>query len=107
MHNSFLMKKLFSGESTDDWYTFNQVRTWSNIIQGGVAAQDELYIPISADQTHWNFIRIKMREKVMELWDSLGERHSNSKFLRAAGLFIKDVMMRETTEGRVSAEEDW
>ena len=38
MYNSFLIKKLLSGGSTANGYTFDQVRTWSNEIEGGVAA---------------------------------------------------------------------
>ena len=107
MYNSFLMRRLLSSGSLANRYTFDQVRTWSNGIEGGVAAQEELYIPINADQNHWNFIRIKMREKVIGLWDSLRVQSSNNKFLRAAEQFVKDVMAREAMEGRVRAEENW
>ena len=76
-------------------------------MEGGVASQDELYIPINAGQNHWNFARINMAEKVVELWDSLGVRSSNDKFLRVAERFVKDVTGCEVTEGRTVAGQQW
>ena len=100
VYNSFLVKKLLSGQTTANGYTFDQVETWSGGIKGGVAAQKELYIPVNADQNYWNFTWMKMRERVTELWDLLGVQNSNNKFLRAAEPFVKDIMLREVTEGR-------
>ena len=107
MYSTYLMEKLLSGETEDDPYAFNEVQTWSDGIVGGITSQEELYIPINVNQNHWNFSRIKMKEKVIELWDSLGERASNDKFLKTAERFIKDVMSREVAEGRVTEGAQW
>ena len=39
--------------------------------------------------------------KTIELWDSMGLRASNGKFLKATKRYVKDVMAREATEGRL------
>ena len=101
------MEKLLSGENEDDPYAFNEVQTWSDGIVGGITSQEELYIPTNVNQNHWNFIRIKMKENVLELWDSLGERVSNDTFLKTAERFIKAVMSREVGEDRVTEGAQW
>ena len=107
MYSTYITEKLFSGKEDEDPYAFNEVRMWSNRIVGGIASQEELYIPINVNRNHWNFIRIKMKEKVIELWDSLGERVSNDKLLKTAERFIKYVMSRELAEGRVTKGAQW
>jgi Ulp1 family protease len=75
--------------------------------RGRVASQEELYIPIHANGNHWNFVRIVMRTKTVELWDSLGERASNVRYLTTANRFIMDVMAKETSERGLSEEHLW
>ena len=48
---------------------------------------------------HWNFIHVKMQEKQIELWDLLGLRASNAKYLAATEKFVKDALIRETMTG--------
>ena len=48
-----------------------------------------------------------MKEKVIELWESLGELVSNDKFIKMAERFINDVMSREAGEGRVTERAQW
>ena len=48
-----------------------------------------------------------MIEIVIELWDSLGEQTNNNEFLRVAECFIKDLMSKETAEGRVMEGAQW
>ena len=55
----------------------------------------------NASRSHWNFIRVLMGIKTIELWDSMGLRASNGKFLKATKRYVKDVMAREATEGRL------
>ena len=71
MYSTYLMDKLLGGTNTEDQYNFEKVKTWSNRINGGVASQDELYIPLKKNQSHWNSIQIKMKEKMIEQWDLL------------------------------------
>ena len=46
-----------------------------------------------------------MQEKRIELWDSLGPKASNAKYLTAAEQFAKDALAREETAGRITADQ--
>ena len=53
------MSRLHNEEAEAGGYNFEAVRNNDNRIDGGLAALDELYIPINADSAHWNFILLE------------------------------------------------
>ena len=40
-----------------------------------------MFVPINVGQAHWNFIHVRPREKIIELYDSYGVRESNQIYL--------------------------
>ena len=52
---------------------------------------DEIFIPVNPNGNHWNFIHVRVQEKHLELWDSLGLQASNSKYLAAAEKLSKTL----------------
>ena len=71
---------------------------------GGIGCLDEIFIPVNPDGNHWNFIHVKTQEKRIELWDSLGLRTSNSKYLASTEKFVQDTLTRETSTDRMAAD---
>ena len=49
------------------------------IVEGNIANLDELYVPINDNSNHWNFFRVLMRKKEIDLWDSLGPDIASNK----------------------------
>ena len=109
--STHLMNTLLSGTDSADGYNFTEAARWCARVPGGMRDLEEIFIPINSGSNHWNFIRIRVQEKQVELWDSLGLRPSNEKYLLAAERFIKDTIAREqaadrgvTSQGR---QEGW
>ena len=89
MFSSHLMDKLLRGPVLKHFYTFNEVRTRSDRIEGGVSTQEELYIPVNTNGNHWNFVKATMGTKTIELLNSMGLQSSSNFFLRALKGYIR------------------
>ena len=74
-------------------------------MSGGVGSLDEIFIPVSPGGNHWNFIRVRVQAKRIELWDSLRPQTSNAKYLVVAEKFVKDALDREELAGRITANQ--
>ena len=97
------MDELLGGAGPTIQYDFAAVEGWYDRVPGSVGCLDEIFIPVNPDGNHWNFIHVKMQEKRIELWDSLGLRASNSKYLAATEKFVKDALISEAMTGRTAA----
>jgi Ulp1 family protease len=62
-------------------YYYDAVQTWHNRFQSGLFNLEHLFVPINVGQAHWNFIHVRPREKIIELYDSYGVRESNQIYL--------------------------
>ena len=100
MFSTHLMNKLLSGTDPADRYNFVEAARWCERVPGGMRDLEEIFIPINPGGNHWNFIRVGVQEKQVELWDSMGLRPSNEKYLLAAERFIKDAIAREEAADR-------
>ena len=92
-----LMGKLLKGADPTVQYDFAAVGGWCDRVPGGMSCLDEIFIPVNP---HWNFIHVRMQEKWIELWDSLGLQASNLKYLAATEKFVKDALTKEVSTGR-------
>ena len=98
--SSYLMDKLLGGRTDPSiQYDFAAVEGWCERVPGGVSGLEEIFIPVNPNGNHWNFIHVKMQEKQIKLWDSLGLRASNAKYLAATEKFVKEALIRETMTG--------
>ena len=95
-----MMNKLLSGTDSADRYNFAEAARWCERVPGGMRDLEEIFIPINPGGNHWNFIQVGVQEKQVELWDSMGLRPSNEKYLLAAERFIKDAIAREEAADR-------
>ena len=59
------------------------VRNDGSRIEGGLGSLDELYIPINVNNVHWNFIRVAITNKTIQLFDSQGVNAENKMYLQA------------------------
>ena len=103
--SSHLMDKLFGGADSTVQYDFAAVGGWCDRVPGGISSLDEIFIPVNPNGNHWNFIHVRVQEKRIELWDSLGLQASNSKYLAAAEKFVEDALTREGSAGRIAANQ--
>ena len=62
-------------------YYYDAVQTWHNRFQSGLFNLEHLFVPINVGQAHWNFIHVRPREKIIELYDSKGVRECNQIYL--------------------------
>ena len=102
--SSHLMDRLLRAADPTTHYDFAAVGGWRDKVPGGISSLDEIFIPVNPDGNHGNFIHVRVQEKMIELWDSLGPQASNAKYLAAAEKFVKDALAREELAGRISAE---
>ena len=58
-------------------YHFKAVRNNDSRIEGGLGSLDKLYIPINVNNVHWNFIRVAITNKIIQLFDLQGVNAEN------------------------------
>ena len=74
---------------------YSAVERYGQRVEGNIAYLDELSVPINANSNHWDFIRVLMRKKEIELWGSLGlDIASNKTYLEAMLRYIYDELHR-------------
>ena len=61
------MDKLLSGTDPTDLYNFAAVGRWCNRAPGGMSNLEEMYIPVNPNDNHWNFIRVRVQAKRIDL----------------------------------------
>ena len=101
------MDALLGGAEPTDPYDFAAVRRWCDRVPGGMSSLNKIFIPVNPNDNHWNFIRVRVQAKRIEMWDSLGLQTSNAKYLAAAERFVKDALAREEWAGRTAADQGW
>ncbi|CAJ0907054.1 16046_t:CDS:2 [Entrophospora sp. SA101] len=57
----------------DNVYSYSNVIRWTKKID--IFSKQFIYVPINVNDSHWILAVIKIRERRIELWDSLGNRH--------------------------------
>ena len=67
-------------------YDFKTVRNDDSRIEGGLKSLDKLYIPINVNNTHWNFIRVAIKDRTIQLFDSQGV--NAEKYLQATESYM-------------------
>ena len=72
----------------------------SSRIEGGLGSLDELYIPINVYNVHWNFIRVAMTNKSIQLFDSQGTHIENKKYLQATEHYMYKALTKDQGTGR-------
>ena len=70
--SSHLMDKLLGGADSTVQHNFESVGGCCARVPGGMSSLDENLILVNPDGNHWNFIHVRVQEKRIELWDSLG-----------------------------------
>ena len=94
------MNRLLRGGPEGNEYSFYEVRNDDERIPGGLADLEELYIPINIGNSQWIFIRVDMRSKVIELYDSMGKRQSNDHYLKHTTRYIYDALFKHAGEDK-------
>ena len=79
---------------------FEAVRNDNSRIEGGLGSLDELYIPINVNNVHWNFIRVVITNKTIQLFDSQGVNAKNNKYLKATENYMYEALTRDQREER-------
>ena len=64
------MHKLHDEGTGGTGYNFEAVRNNASRIEGGLGFLDELYTPINMNSAHWNFIRVAITDKTIQLFNS-------------------------------------
>ena len=105
VYSSHMMDRLLSGTDPTDPYNFAAVGRWCDRVPGGISNIDEICIPLNPIGNHWNFIRVRMQTKRIELWDFMRLRTSNTTYSKATKRFVKDVMAREVSTGRAITDQ--
>ena len=62
--------------------------------EGGLVALDKLYISINTNSAHWSFIRVAIKNKTIQLFDSQGVNAKNNKYLQAIENFTYDALTK-------------
>ena len=78
---------------------------WWDRVPGGMNNVDEIYIPVNFNSNHWNFIRVRIQNKRIELWDYMGLNTSNATYLKAIERLVKDTIVGEVSDGRAIADQ--
>ena len=67
-----------------------------------------LYVPINIGNWHWVFIRVDMRRKAIELYDSQGSvKPGNRQYLQDMRQYLYDKLTKDTPENRRPSFEVW
>ena len=61
---------------------------------------DVLYIPIDVNNVHWNFIRVSMTNKTIQLFDLQGMNTENKKYLQATKHYMYEALTKDQGDGR-------
>ena len=88
------------------------VNNWSTNFDGVSSVFDlrELYIPINKGGIHWFLLRIRVTEKSVEIWDSLGHNETNQVYLQLVCRYIYNIQNYGKQREQVTPEEwslDW
>ena len=83
VYPTFFMSRFHNKGAGGRGYNFKVVRNHDSRIAGGLGSLDELYIPINVNTVHWNFIRVAITNKTIQLFDSQGVNTKNKKYLQA------------------------
>ena len=70
IYSTFFVSRLLVEGAGRRGSDFEAVRINDSRIEGGLGSLDELYIPINENNVHWNFIRVAMTNKTIQLFDS-------------------------------------
>ena len=87
-------------------FDYDEVKRWSGRIPGGLASLDDLYVPINKNNAHWLFLRVQFRTQIIELYDSLGVKPSNSLYLETMVQYLYAEYRRQHQED-AQAFEAW
>ena len=100
IYSTFSMSRLQGKRAGVRGYNFEAVRNDDSRIEGGLGSLDELYIPINVNNVHWNFIRVVITNKTIQLFDSQGMNTKNNKFLKAIANYMYKALTKDQREGR-------
>ncbi|CAH1757548.1 8224_t:CDS:2 [Entrophospora sp. SA101] len=70
----------------DNVYSYSNVIRWTKKID--IFSKQFIYVPINVNDSHWILAVIKIRERRIELWDSLGNRHIKTVDDHSCGVFV-------------------
>ena len=59
------------------------VRNDGSRIEGRLGSLDDLYIPANVNSAHWNFIRVVITDKTIQLYDLQGVDAKTKKYSQA------------------------
>ena len=68
----------------DSGYNYHGVRQWGQRVNHGIFSLHELYIPVNIGNHHWIFVRMRFKEKMIEVWNSSGLDPANITYLTHA-----------------------
>ena len=100
VYSTYFMSRLLRGGPEGNEYDFHEVRNDDDRIPGGLADLEELYIPINVGNFHWIFIRVHMRSKTIELYDSMGKKESNDHYLEHTRRYIYDALHKHAGDDK-------
>ena len=93
-------------------YCYSNVTQWSRRI--GTLTEDGwnglrvLYVPINIGNMHWVFIRVDMRRKAIELYDSQGYcKPSNRQYLNNMKRYLYDELIENLPQNSRPTFESW
>ena len=79
IYSTFFVNRLRDKGAGGRGYNFEAVRNNESRIEGRLGSLDELYIPINVNNVHWNFIRVVITDKTIQLFDLQGVNAENNK----------------------------
>lgn len=83
---------------TNSGYLHSNVDTWSSRIPGGLFSLTELCVPINEENEHWFFLRVRMEDKTIMLWDSTGNDECHHTYLKAMLRYMCDESVSKQTD---------
>ena len=85
--------QLLLGLETCPIYNYSAVRNWSSYIDGVPSVFDlrKLYTPINKGGMYWFLLRIRMAEKSIKIWESLGHNETNHVYLQSVCRYLYNV----------------
>ena len=102
---SFFFTKLFD-EGDTNAYKYNNVRSWSNRVQGkDIFSLDKMIFACNVNRTHWTCVVIFMKEKRIQYYDSL--RGDGYKYSKGLLKYLKDEWKRKKSTGHLPDESRW